>query len=62
MILFRTRNALFEEEWSHGSFAGNAEEALMQIIGATLLRLDYDVEVSRDGDSYFRLGEEEDAE
>lgn len=59
MILFRTRNNLFEEEWTHGSFAGDSEEALLQIIGGTLLRLEYEVEVSRDGSEYFVLGEEE---
>lgn len=59
MIVFRARNSLFEEEWTAGSFSGDAEDALMQILGATLMRLDYEVEVSRHSDDYYRLGEDE---
>ncbi len=59
MISFRTKNNLFEEEWTNGSFSGDAEEALLSILGATLCRLDWEVEFSRDGDEWTRLGEDE---
>ena len=58
MISFRTRGE-FEQEWNSISFEGDAEETLAHILAATLMRLDYEVEVSRDGGEFFVLGEDE---
>lgn len=41
------------------SFAGDEEEALAHVLGATLLRLGWEVQVSRDDGEFYTLGEDE---
>lgn len=49
----------FTDEWSEAAFTGDASETASSILAATLLRLDWDVRISRRGEEFVTLGEDE---
>ena len=58
MISLRIQSP-YEREWTEVSFDGEEEEESCHVLCATLLRLEWNIAISRDGSPYFELGEEE---
>lgn len=58
MISYRVRSPL-ESEWTEIVFEGDEEAAVSHILAATLMRLDFEIWVSRDGAEWYELGEDE---
>ena len=49
----------YTDDWSEAAFTGDAAEISADILTAALLRLDWEVHVSRFGREYFRVGDVE---
>lgn len=58
MISLRIREHHWED-WTDVYFDGEAEECASHVYCATLLRLDWEVLISRDGGEFYTLGEDE---
>ena len=58
MISLRVQSP-YEREWTEVSFAGEEEEEACHVLCATLLRIEWNIAISRDSGPYFELGEEE---
>lgn len=49
----------FSDDWSEAAFTGDSSEAASSILAATLLRLDWEVHIARNGGEFDVIGEEE---
>tara|TARA_R110000868_G_scaffold4713_2_gene29259 strand:+ start:2708 stop:2914 length:207 start_codon:yes stop_codon:yes gene_type:complete len=49
----------FSDDWSEAAFTGDSSAAASDILAASLLRLEWEVHISRRGGEWFRLGDEE---
>tara|TARA_R110000868_G_scaffold354740_1_gene616032 strand:+ start:797 stop:1003 length:207 start_codon:yes stop_codon:yes gene_type:complete len=49
----------YSDDWSEAAFTGDASTASADILAAALLRLDWEVHISRRGGDWIRIGDEE---